>query len=233
MIIIKKPKKKKKQKTKKQIRKRKHSRTYTQTCGKGLQFPIISIRFCWVGEYLYITVRNLSRCFLLLQDWKLKLYLEKGSLRSTCITAKIYKSKVGDHSGGWPEGSLFNSYYTEMLGNGATPFSRLLHFTLDTYLIMLSARQGDTKNHFLSLWYDSTWDWTLGSNIYNTHTHTYTHTDIYIYIYIIQTSFIKDHGIFFSLRSSCEDIQVFLLLFVLFFFICLVHSVWRAVKVSY
>ena len=23
-------------------------------------------------------------------------------------------SKVGDHSRGWPEGSLFNSYYTEM-----------------------------------------------------------------------------------------------------------------------
>ena len=25
---------------------------------------------------------------------------------------------------------------------------------------MLSVRQGDIKYHFLSLWYDSTWDWT-------------------------------------------------------------------------
>ena len=40
---------------------------------------------------------------------------------------------------------------------GATPFTGLLHFTLDTYLIMLSAKQGGIKDHFLSLWYDSTW----------------------------------------------------------------------------
>ena len=26
---------------------------------------------------------------------------------------------------------------------------------------MLSVKQGDNKYHFLSLWYDSTWDWTL------------------------------------------------------------------------
>ena len=25
---------------------------------------------------------------------------------------------------------------------------------------MLSVKQGGIKNHFLSLWYDSTWDWT-------------------------------------------------------------------------
>ena len=28
------------------------------------------------------------------------------------------------------------------------------------YLIMLSVKQGGIKYHFLSLWYDSTWDWT-------------------------------------------------------------------------
>ena len=31
-------------------------------------------------------------------------------------------------------------------------------FTLDPYLIMLSVKQGDIEYHFLSLWYDSTWD---------------------------------------------------------------------------
>ena len=36
--------------------------------------------------------------------------------------------QVGDCSRGWPEGSLFNSYYT------ATPFPGLLHFTLDSTL---------------------------------------------------------------------------------------------------
>ena len=43
---------------------------------------------------------------------------------------------------------------------GATPFPGLLHFTFDPYLIMLSVKQGSIKYHFLSLWYDSTWDWT-------------------------------------------------------------------------
>ena len=46
------------------------------------------------------------------------------------------KSKVSDHSRGWPEGSLFDSYYR--VGEGATPFPGLLHFTLEPYLIMLS-----------------------------------------------------------------------------------------------
>ena len=44
------------------------------------------------------------------------------------------------------------------IGEGAAPFPGLLHFTLDTYLIMLSVKQGGIKYHFLSLWYDSTWD---------------------------------------------------------------------------
>ena len=65
--------------------------------------------------------------------------------------------KVGDHGRRWPEGSLFNSYYTK---EGATPFPGLLHFTLDLYVIMLSVKQGGIKHHFYSLWYDSTEDWT-------------------------------------------------------------------------
>ena len=46
------------------------------------------------------------------------------------------------------------------VGEDATPFAWLLHFTLETYLIMLSVKQRGIKNHFLSLWYDSSWDWT-------------------------------------------------------------------------
>ena len=34
---------------------------------------------------------------------------------------------------------------------------------LDPHLIVLSVKQGDIEYHFLSLWYDSTWDWTLVS----------------------------------------------------------------------
>ena len=36
----------------------------------------------------------------------------------------------------------------------------LLHFTLDPYLIVLSAKQGGIEYHFLSLWCDSTRDLT-------------------------------------------------------------------------
>ena len=35
------------------------------------------------------------------------------------------------------------------------------HYTTGTYIIMLSDKHGGIKYHFWSLWYDSTWDWTL------------------------------------------------------------------------
>ena len=49
------------------------------------------------------------------------------------------------------------------VGEGAIPFPGFLHFTFDPYLIVLSAKQAGIKYHFLSLWYDSNWDWTLVS----------------------------------------------------------------------
>ena len=54
-------------------------------------------------------------------------------------------------------------------GEGATPFPGLLHFTLDTYLILLRVKQGGIKYHFLSLWYDVTWDWTHVSRTIGEH----------------------------------------------------------------
>ena len=43
---------------------------------------------------------------------------------------------------------------------GATPFPGLLDFTLDTYIILPSVKQGGIKYHFKRLWYDASWDWT-------------------------------------------------------------------------
>ena len=54
----------------------------------------------------------------------------------------------------------FSLATTPICWEGATPIPGLPHFTLDTYLIMLSVKQGGIKYNFLSLWYDSTWDWT-------------------------------------------------------------------------
>ena len=58
--------------------------------------------------------------------------------------------------------------------DGATPFPGLLHFTLDPYIIVLSAKQGSVKYQFLSLRYDSTWDWTVVSRTIGEHS---THED--------------------------------------------------------
>ena len=34
---------------------------------------------------------------------------------------------------------------------------------------MMSVKQGGIKYHFLSLWYDATWDWTLVSQAIGAH----------------------------------------------------------------
>ena len=54
----------------------------------------------------------------------------------------------------------FSIATTPRCREGATPFPGLLHFTLDTYLILLRVKQGGIKYHFKGRWYDETWDWT-------------------------------------------------------------------------
>ena len=92
---------------------------------------------------------------------KKKTRKKKRHLNNNKINQRFSNLVVDDCSRGWPEGSLFNSYYTEVLEEGATPFPGLLHFTLVAYLIILSVKLGSIKYHFFSLLYDSTWDWTL------------------------------------------------------------------------
>ena len=50
----------------------------------------------------------------------------------------------------------FRELLHQGVGEGATPFPGLIHFTFDPYLIMLSVKQGGLKYHFLSFWCDST-----------------------------------------------------------------------------
>ena len=64
----------------------------------------------------------------------------------------------------WPKSRViqalpFQSLQHRSVGEGATSFPGLLHFTLDPYLILLSVKQGVIKYTFLSFWYDSTCDW--------------------------------------------------------------------------
>ena len=44
---------------------------------------------------------------------------------------------------------------------------------------MLSVKQGGIKFHFLSLWYDSTWDWTQVSRAIGEHPNRWA--NVYIY----------------------------------------------------
>ena len=60
--------------------------------------------------------------------------------------------------GGNPK-APFSIATTPRCRGGRYSFPGLLYFTLDPYLIMLSVKQGGIKYHFLSLWYDATWDW--------------------------------------------------------------------------
>ena len=73
----------------------------------------------------------------------------------------MYSSAPADWAIKLVEGDSWASFSIakhRRIGKGATPFPGLFHFTLDPYLIRLSVKQGGIKYHFLSLWYDSTWD---------------------------------------------------------------------------
>ena len=63
----------------------------------------------------------------------------------------------------------FSIATTPRCRGGRYSFPGLLYITLDPYLIMLSVKQGGIKYHFLSLWYDSTWDWTQVSRAIGEH----------------------------------------------------------------
>ena len=67
----------------------------------------------------------------------------------------------------------FSIATTPRCRGGRYSFPRLLHFTLVLYLIMLSVKQGGIKYHFLSLWYDLTWDWTQVSRAIGEHSNHY------------------------------------------------------------
>ena len=69
----------------------------------------------------------------------------------------VSKVKLANIVEGNPK-APFSIATTPRCMGGRYSFPGLLYFTLDPYLIMLSVKQGGIKYHFLSLWYDSTWD---------------------------------------------------------------------------
>ena len=67
----------------------------------------------------------------------------------------------------------FSIATTSRCRGGHYSFLWIAPLTLDAYLIMLSVKQGGIKYYFLSLRYDSTWDWTLISQSFGEHSNQY------------------------------------------------------------
>ena len=53
---------------------------------------------------------------------------------------------------------------------------------------MLSVKQGSIKYHFLSLWYDATWDWTQVSLVIGEYSNHYA--NVWYYLIILGSYFI-------------------------------------------
>ena len=98
---------------------------------------------------------------LLLSNNNTFIYTQLNSFKYCYLTLIILwnKVKLATIVEGNPK-APFSIATTPMCRGGRYSFPGLLYFTLDPYLIMLSVKQGGIKYHFLSLWYDSTWDWT-------------------------------------------------------------------------
>ena len=58
----------------------------------------------------------------------------------------IFQNKIQIVEG--DQKALLSIATTPMWEEGITPFPGFLHFTLDTYLVLLSVKQGGTKHHF-------------------------------------------------------------------------------------
>ena len=80
-----------------------------------------------------------------------------------------YMYVVGDIVDGVPK-ALFSIATTPRCREGRYSFPRISSLLP---LIMLSVKQGSTKYHFKSLWYDSTWDWTQDSRAIGEHSNHY------------------------------------------------------------
>ena len=84
-----------------------------------------------------------------------KIILSPSLCLSVCLCLHIYKLVTvveGDMK------ALFSIPSTSRCWRGYSSFSCIAPPPLDLYLIMLNVKQGGIKYHFLSLWYDSTWD---------------------------------------------------------------------------
>ena len=124
-------------------------------CGNNIYY--------WLKENIWNFALKLTfECDIVVSEFKLQLafyaYFWATALRVvwTLLPLKPMDSivqVVREHSQGWPEGSLFNSYYytiattTPRYRGGRYSFPWIAPLTLDPYFIMLIVKQGGIKYH--------------------------------------------------------------------------------------
>ena len=117
----------------------------------------ILFKFSKTKSLIYSLKNDIKQNYVFVEVYNLEFrgnILSRNRNENTECNYKVKKkSKFGDPSRGQPE-----SFYTICVGEGATPFPGLSHFTFELYLIMPSVKQGSIKYHFLSLvWHDLGW----------------------------------------------------------------------------
>ena len=81
--------------------------------------------------------------------------LTSNSFKNKLVSSKVKLATVVE---GDPKAPFSIATTARCREGSATPCPGLFHFTIDPYLIMLNVKEGGIKYHFLSLWYDSTYD---------------------------------------------------------------------------
>ena len=148
------------------------------TCASLVTPSLIDYSRCTRPLSTTAPIRNITHWVNLISTMNLPLLVRcphsvkaKVSSKSSCTMIfpfGLIKVKLATIVEGNPK-APFSIATTPMCRGGRYSFPGLLYFTLDPYLIMLSAKQGGIKYHFLSLWYDSTWDWTQVSRAIGEH----------------------------------------------------------------
>ena len=94
-------------------------------------------------------------CSVPIQDVAFKTYRKRGTIEKGGEISVRH-----DDDDIWLSKAHFSTGTIRRCRRGHYSFHWIAPLTLDSYLIMLSVKQGGINYHFVILWYDSTWDWT-------------------------------------------------------------------------
>ena len=167
---------------------------------------ILHSRFEYMNIYIYIIVYI---CIYIYSNWLCYIHKwERQSERQRWLTVVEGNPK-----------SPFSIANRPTCIGGHDSFRSIAPLPFDSYLIMLNTKRGSIKYHLLSLWFNSTWDWTLISRNIGEHFTHYANGPVYIYIYIYIMIIVydifmysvyieKERGTMISVRETEETLRL-------------------------